>query len=374
MFSSKKLFTVSTLAAATLLSGSAFAEIQAGITLVNANKLVASDDVIAKVSFTNTEAEPVNMLKYLMKANQNGDLEEDLFKVTRDGKDVAYEGRHVKRPAPTKGDYITIQPGQTVSYSVELSGVYDLKAAGNYTFQYNTTNMNLFADKPMVNHKAAVMGMEGVHSNVATSFIANDYAPKADFIKVSNAKRCNPRKEDCSGGGGTDPSGIEFTGACSSGEQSDLVSALAAAKNIANDSVSSLNGSSGTRYNSWFGDYSSSRHNTVAGNFDSIKDALDNKPLTFDCSCNQSYFAYVYPNQPYKVYFCKAFWAANETGTDSRAGTIIHEISHFNAVAGTDDIVYGQSGARSLAINNPNDAVQNADSHEYFAENTPHQN
>ncbi len=56
---------------------------------------------------------------------------------------------------------------------------------------------------------------------------------------------------------------------------------------------------------------------------------------------------------------------------DSKGGTIIHEVSHFNAVAGTDDIVYGQSGAKSLAISDPNGATNNADSHEYFAENTP---
>jgi len=46
-------------------------------------------------------------------------------------------------------------------------------------------------------------------------------------------------------------------------------------------------------------------------------------------------------------------------------------MSHFNVVAGTDDHVYGQSGAASLAISNPSLAVDNADSHEYFAENTP---
>jgi len=48
-------------------------------------------------------------------------------------------------------------------------------------------------------------------------------------------------------------------------------------------------------------------------------------------------------------------------------------VSHFNVVAGTDDVVYGQSGAKSLAISDPNKAIQNADSHEYFAENTPSQ-
>jgi len=59
------------------------------------------------------------------------------------------------------------------------------------------------------------------------------------------------------------------------------------------------------------------------------------------------------------------------TGTDSKAGTLIHEMSHFNVVAGTDDVVYGQSGAMSLASSDPNPAVTVADSHEYFAENSP---
>jgi peptidyl-Lys metalloendopeptidase len=55
----------------------------------------------------------------------------------------------------------------------------------------------------------------------------------------------------------------------------------------------------------------------------------------------------------------------------SRGGTLIHEMSHFDVVAATDDIVYGQDGARALADSNPDDAIKNADSHEYFSENTP---
>jgi peptidyl-Lys metalloendopeptidase len=68
---------------------------------------------------------------------------------------------------------------------------------------------------------------------------------------------------------------------------------------------------------------------------------------------------------------CKAFWSAPMTGTDSKGGTLVHEMSHFNVVAGTDDWVYGQSGAASLAVSNPSQAIDNADSHEYFGENTP---
>jgi peptidyl-Lys metalloendopeptidase len=74
------------------------------------------------------------------------------------------------------------------------------------------------------------------------------------------------------------------------------------------------------------------------------------------------------------VYVCNAFWSAPVTGTDSKAGTLIHELSHFNVVAGTNDWTYGQSSCRSLAKSNPSRAVDNADSHEYFAENKPAQN
>ncbi len=128
------------------------------------------------------------------------------------------------------------------------------------------------------------------------------------------------------------------------------------------------------RYKTWFGSYTSSRWGTVSNNFNKINSALNNQPLQFDCGCTDSYYAYVYPNQPYKIYLCNAFWSAANTGTDSKAGTIVHETSHFTVVADTDDIAYGQSAAKSLALSNPAQAVKNADSHEYFAENTPAQN
>ena len=75
-----------------------------------------------------------------------------------------------------------------------------------------------------------------------------------------------------------------------------------------------------------------------------------------------------------KYIYVKHFGVQGLTGTDSKGGTLIHEMSHFNAVAGTDDVVYGQSGAQNLANSDPDSAITNADSHEYFAENTPNLN
>jgi peptidyl-Lys metalloendopeptidase len=82
-------------------------------------------------------------------------------------------------------------------------------------------------------------------------------------------------------------------------------------------------------------------------------------------------YAYVYANDPYKIYLCGAFWRAPMRGTDSKGGTLVHEMSHFTVVAGTSDWAYGQSAARNLADSNPKRAIDNADSHEYFAENSP---
>ena len=55
----------------------------------------------------------------------------------------------------------------------------------------------------------------------------------------------------------------------------------------------------------------------------------------------------------------------------TRTLTLEPRDGHFTAVAGTSDYAYGQSACKSLAISNPAEAVMNADSHEYFAENNP---
>jgi peptidyl-Lys metalloendopeptidase len=123
-----------------------------------------------------------------------------------------------------------------------------------------------------------------------------------------------------------------------------------------------------TLYTTWFGAYTSSRFATVSSHYDAIVDAFQNAPVTYSCKCNKPYFAYVYPSQPYRIYVCRVFWQVSDLGRDSRAGTLIHEMSHFYVVASTDDYVYGETGAKELALTSPDEAIFNADNHEYFAE------
>jgi peptidyl-Lys metalloendopeptidase len=346
--------------AAALLSTSALADgIRASLEM-SKQDFQANEDVTVTVTLTNDERVPVKILKWYTAADG---VEESLFKVVADGQELTYLGAHYKRPAPTKNDYIKLKAGESVSYQVELSSMYDMSATGNYEVSYDVSSFQLFAPNPGQEKKLARLGIEGIQSDSV-----NFYLEGREFKGGASGK---PGAGD---GGGTTTAGVSFTGRCSNTQQSAILEGLNAAKVMSANSKTYLAGSASTRYNTWFGAYDASRWNTVKSNFTKIDSTLNNEAMTFDCSCKKSYYAYVYPTQPYKVYMCNAFWTAPVTGTDSKGGTIIHEISHFNVVAGTDDIVYGHSGAKSLAISNPSQAIQNADSHEYFAENTPYQN
>jgi uncharacterized Zn-binding protein involved in type VI secretion len=82
-----------------------------------------------------------------------------------------------------------------------------------------------------------------------------------------------------------------------------------------------------------------------------------------------SRFAYVYPTDKARsVYIDKAFHNAPAKGKDSKAGAISHEMSHFDSVGGTKDHQYGPSKCKNLAEKDPDKALENADSFEYFLE------
>lgn len=324
------------------------------------NSLKQDDDVVLRVTITNTSSKPQYVLKW---HTPFAGIEDHIFEVKRDGVDVPYLGAHYKRPAPTAKDYYVLKPGASHTSKVEISALYDMSVTGDYSIRYHAASVNLFMQEPRAMAAGASAGADiSEIESAPVSLWVDGRLPRGtvvgapfDLKQVSNPS----------------PMGLSFSN-CTSSQQSTVTSAISAAKTMANSSVNYLNaGTVGTRYKKWFGTYTSTRYATAKSHFANIKNALDSKPVVVDCSCRQSYYAYVYPTQPYKIYVCNAFWSAPMTGTDSKGGTLIHELSHFNVVAATDDHAYGQSAAASLAISNPTRALDNADNHEYFAENTP---
>jgi peptidyl-Lys metalloendopeptidase len=305
---------------------------------LSANKLTVGtkEAVTVTLSLTNAADHPVRVLSWYVPGDE---LEEDVFEVTLQGQAVDFIGPHYKRPAAEDTDYVTIAPGKTLTYTADLTAFYDFSQSGDYQIRYA-------ADYLPAGEKDHVT----IQSNGAKLWVeAHAYAQVGA------------------------PTSLAYT-KCTTTQQDTVVQALAAAKAMADNSTNYLTvtAPSGTpRYKTWFGTFSSGGWSTAKSHFVAIQDALYNKPMAFNCGCKKQYYAYVYPSQPYNVYLCSAFWSAPMTGTDSKGGTIIHETSHFTAVAGTNDYAYGQSAAKNLATSDPNKALNNADNHEYFAENTP---
>lgn len=151
------------------------------------------------------------------------------------------------------------------------------------------------------------------------------------------------------------------------------------------------------RFETWFGTYQDDHHAAVLEHFTNMR-RTDVKTYTYDCACEDGddiygkspssppvsllgslyirssvlLTAYVYPTLFGHVYLCGQFMAAPLHGTDSKAGTMVHEASHFIENAGTLDIAYSTENAQFLALSDPSQAIMNADSHEYFAENDPY--
>lgn len=81
-------------------------------------------------------------------------------------------------------------------------------------------------------------------------------------------------------------------------------------------------------------------------------------------------YAYVRPVEKFnQIFVCNTFFESTAgTGYNTGAGTILHELSHFDRVVGTDDVCYGVDKCEMLARRMPGYAVKNADSYEFYAE------
>ncbi|KIY73629.1 peptidyl-Lys metalloendopeptidase [Cylindrobasidium torrendii FP15055 ss-10] len=273
------------------------------------------------------------------------------------GKSPAFNGVKVKfspeLAAKSNDDslFTIIEPGKSVTIDHNLGSAYNFTSTGEdaYTVQPRTVFTLVDADGKVSSIKADV-------EEAASKVTAKLSGVLSVARKTGHSKRA-------------------YEG-CSDDQQSTLVEAAKAAQGLAEESSSYLtdNTASTDRYASWFGEYTDDRHSTVSEHFSKMLDH-PYADYTFDCStCDEpSTYAYVYPDDDTTIYLCEVFWSTTTTGTDSRAGTLIHESSHFNSIGGTDDHVYGQDGAGDLASSDPDTAIDNADNHEYFAENTPAQ-
>ena len=169
---------------------------------------------------------------------------------------------------------------------------------------------------------------------------------------------------------------------CTKKETTNIRTAIADAKALA--VVAAANVADTPIYERWFGKYSPANAEEVRSTMKSIVRGIRTGAVTARCTrvgvgaCEQETYAFVYSDQPYIVHICPKFFTLPkmsdlEPGTErsnngTRAGTIIHEISHFDIVADTEDECYSRRECSRMASRSSGRAVINADSYQYFAE------
>ena len=304
------------------------------------NAFSDSDSLTVVIRYTNISQSPI---RFLMRDTAlENEINEDFLTITYKGQQLAYTGRHAKRLPPTDNEYVLLQPNQSLSGTVDLALAYPIFEKGTYTITYKGVALSF-----------------GVLNSAAALELSQD-RPIQAFARTPSI----------------DPS-------CNATQRSQINQALGIAESIAISARNALRNApvelrpNARRYTEWFGQFSSGRYATAQTAFDRIASALSNQVIGFDCTCNinnrENVFAFVFANDPFNMNVCPVFFRVAPSGTDSRSGTIIHEISHFNVVIGSDDFqsALNQSGSRQLALSNPSAAIRNANAFEYFAENTP---
>jgi peptidyl-Lys metalloendopeptidase len=367
MMTIKPLHTLGTGLALTAIAAGAVTIATAAPSIQSFNPLRVSvmslgDDKI-EVIVTNTSRKTLRIPKWQLPSEVE---RSNLFRITRDGQEVGFEGAMIKRGVPTVADFAILRPGRSYRSVVSLGAAYDLSKTGHYTVTYAAPLQ--YASLSGGVRLRQSNGLPMVAQGAPIRMVLDQPATLPSGGRLHPVQPANPVLSDVLG--------VTYVG-CTASQIQLNNQAILTARTYTENAKGYLNSNAtGARYTTWFGAYTSTRYTTMQQHFAKIDTAIDQTggQVKINCGCTDSFFAYVFPNQPYEIFVCNAYWRASLVGTDSKAGTLIHEMSHFTAVAGTDDHAYGQSTASNLAINNPALAVDNADSHEYFAENTPFQN
>ena len=344
--------------AAALMAATAFAAPPAarlaGNMEVAQNRFAPDEPVALTLHLANRGDAGVWVLRWQVPSER---IEADMLSVTRNGEPVEYLGRLIKRPAPTAADYVEIAAGEELAITFDPTAAYDMAPQGQYTVTFKAWQLDVLTANP-----AGDDGLPG--------FGNGKVARKAQVPEVVEVQAAEFWFDGIDVELAVEMAGIGGYTGCSTSQMSTLqtahnnaitASGLAKQHLAANPNGSSL-------YTYWFGTYLKKRFSTVSSHYNAINSAFATKSVTYDCTCTEDYYAYVYPSRPYKIYVCNVFWQAPASGRDSKFGTLIHEMSHFKVVASTDDYVYGATGAHNLALSSPTKAIDNADNHEYFAE------
>lgn len=137
-------------------------------------------------------------------------------------------------------------------------------------------------------------------------------------------------------------------------------------------------------YRRWFGTYRRLAGDELRRDLKAIYKGLANQSLHNICvntgfdGCKGGTYAYIYRDDPWTVHYCRAFFSlpsvvgispsSNRLENGTIEGTVIHEVSHFDQTARTEDYCYSRTECEHMATRDSVSALRNADSLQYYAE------
>ena len=350
------------------------------MTAVLKGKLVASEvynsaePVRLRFDLTNNGDEDLYVLKWYTPLEG---LNSDCLKVVRNERSkVAYDGPMIKRGLPGPDDYVLIPAGKTVTADVDVSESYAVSKPANYQVELNIQALE-HVSAPVVPNNGVVSALaKSTPQLQSVTDGKTKFKVKKGSLQIPTrgaaARRVSETLAKSTGADASEGAAVTAAEPLPSSITGGTVSQQALAKQAHIDGFhlceSALAGlANNIQFKEWFGAYTAARLKKVKTAFAKIRDRMKTVVFTYDLSgtgCKSGWFAYTHKGDT-TIWFCGAFWAAPATGTDSKAGTVVHEHSHSDA--NTDDVTYGQTNARALATSKPDQAVRNADNYEYYA-------
>ncbi|WP_157288584.1 M35 family metallo-endopeptidase [Uliginosibacterium gangwonense] len=356
---------------ALLIAGAGFAQAATPNTSLNASVAFTFDKQkstapLAKFTLTNVSTHSVWVLKRELPNSQY--LTNNQFRVTRDGQELSYHGIMVKYVAPTASDYVEIKAGSAYTANIDIAKFYDMERGGDFSINFRANQLSVLDSAPASQGVVRARTRTGINLDDSKHLSFTGAPGTLQFKTTATAQSAIAASAVVKASGMT----LQFT-SCSTSRQATLKTAITNATTYNNKAVAWIkaNPKGGTLYNTWFGAYTATRFATVKAHFDGIAKEFASQTIRLECDDTSEYssnMAYVQQNDPYHIYIGRGYWGAAATGYDSKAGTLIHESSHFFINGGTEDYVYGLQEGKDLAISSPDNAVQNADNVEHFAE------
>jgi len=345
--------------------------------LIVSGEYLSDRPVNIQVRLTNQSSENIFLLKA---ATPFEGLFSDCFEVndTIDQMPIYYDGFLVKRGPPPLESFLFLGPGAKVETTVDLGSAYAVAAPGLYTVALHVT-----VSYSVGSLDGGILADFSRHqSKLGKQTLSTPSCPfkvlPGQFKRMTvGEQNRDPRAQAArlAPGGGVKALDVPTPPNVVGADPTQTTQILQAHQNAYNLVVAALNNlgpvggpaTTDPTYALWFGAYTDARFNIVSAVYGQVQTNFQGPAITYSTAgsnCLPNSLGYTSYGST-TIYLCSLFWSAPATGTDSQAGTLVHEHTHSDA--NTSDIAYGQSDCQALAASNPDQAVNNADSYEYYA-------